>query len=278
MNTVLSIQSSVAAGHVGNDAAALPLQLQGFEVWAIPTVLFSNHPAHGSHKGRVLPAAEVAALLGGIEDSYGFSECGAVLSGYLGAAATGTIVARTVRRVRRANPAALYVCDPVFGDHGRRYVAAEVVETIRRDLVPLADILVPNAFEASELSGIAISGVADACRAATALSNSGKRQVVITGVEAGESLVTVVADKGNCRQIATPRIDHPAHGAGDLFAALLLTHLLRGDAITAAVSRAVSSVFGVVEQAAKTGASDLPLVATQKLVVLPAHKFTAAPI
>ena len=108
MKKVLSIQSSVVSGHVGNDAATLPLQRQGFDVWCIPTVLYSNHPAHGPHQGRMIPSVELAALIGGVEDLHGFSACGAVLSGYLGLASTGAVVAQTVRRVRQANPAALY--------------------------------------------------------------------------------------------------------------------------------------------------------------------------
>ena len=278
MQKVLSIQSSVVSGHVGNDAAALPLQRQGIEVWCVPTALYSNHPAHGTYQGRMLPAAEVEALIGGVVDLHGFSECGAVLSGYLGLAATGAVVAKSVRRVRRANPAALYVCDPVFGDHGRRYVAADIVDVIRRDLVPLADILTPNAFEAADLSDSEISGVTDACRAAGILSDGGRRRVIVTGIEAGEAIATVIADGAARWQVTTPRLDHPAHGAGDLFAALLVGHLLHGNAIADAAARAVSSVYGIVEQAAARGDGDLPLVEAQELLVSPAHRFSAGPI
>lgn len=274
----MSIQSSVVSGHVGNDAAALPLQRQGFEVWSIPTVLYSNHPAHGRYQGRMFPAAEVEALIGGVEDLHGFSDCGAVLSGYLGLASTGALVAQTVQRVQQANPAAFYVCDPVIGDHGRRYVEADIIETIRRDLLSVADILTPNAFEAALLSGIDISGVADSCRAAGVLAEAAKRRVVITGIEAGESIATVVADREARWHVTTPRIDHPAHGAGDLFTALLVAHLLHGNTIVDAAAQAVSSTYAVVEQAAKRGSRDLPLVEVQDFLVSPPHRFTATPI
>ncbi len=274
----MSIQSSVVSGHVGNDAAALPLQRQGFEVWCIPTVLYSNHPAHGRYQGRMLTVAELEALIGGVEDLYGYSDCGAVLSGYLGLASTGAVVAQTVRRVRQANPAAFYVCDPVIGDHGRRYVEAEVIETIRRNLLPVADILTPNAFEASQLTGIEIAGVADSCRAAGMLAEGARRRVVITGIDAGESIATVVADREARWHVTTPWIDHPGYGAGDLFTALLVAHLLHGNTIAEAAAHAVSSTYTIVEQAAKRGDRDLPLVETQECLVSPRHRFTAMPI
>lgn len=222
-----------------------------------------------------MPPAELTALIDGVEGLHGFSGCGAVLSGYLGLASTGAVVAQTVRRVRQANPAALYVCDPVIGDHGRRYVEADIIDIIRRDLLPLADILTPNAFEAGQLTDIEISGVADACHAAAALSDAGKRRVVITGIEAGESIATLVADRNRRWHVTTPRIDHPAHGAGDLFTALLTGHLLHGKTIANAAAAAVSSAYAIVRQAAEQRTGDLPLVEAQEFLRAPPHKFPA---
>ena len=278
MKNILSIQSSVVSGHVGNQAAALPLQRQGFDVWCIPTVLYSNHPAHGAHRGRIVPPVELDALIGGVADLHGFSNCGAVLSGYLGSAATGAVVAQSVRRVRRANPAAFYLCDPVIGDHGRRYVDADIIDVFRCDLVPLADIVTPNAFEAALLTAIDISGVADACRAARALAGAGRRRVAITGIEADHAIATVIADRDALWQVTTPRIDHPAHGAGDLFAALLVGRLLRGHTVADAAAHAVSVCHAVVEWAAQRGGSDLPLVEAQDCLASPPHRFMAEPV
>ena len=117
---ILSIQSSVAAGHVGNSAAVFPLQRLGFEVWRVDTVVFSNRPAHGRHTGRVVPGGEVAALLDGLEALGVWPRCEATISGYLGAPETGAVVAGAVARIRAARPDALYLCDPVIGDRGRR--------------------------------------------------------------------------------------------------------------------------------------------------------------
>ena len=61
MQTILSIQSAVAYGHVGNSAATFPLQRLGHEVWPVPTVVFSNHTGYGAWRGPLLAPADVAA-------------------------------------------------------------------------------------------------------------------------------------------------------------------------------------------------------------------------
>src|SRR5271168_4549251 len=151
---VLSIQSSVAFGHVGNAAAVFPLQCLGHEVWPIDTVRFSNHPGHGQFRGRITPPAELAELLDGLQTLGLFARTDAVLSGYLGDPGTAELVARTVEAVKRANPAALYLCDPVMGDGDRLFVKPEIPDLMRDRLVPLADIVTPNCFELDLLTGI----------------------------------------------------------------------------------------------------------------------------
>ena len=145
---VLSIQSSVVYGHVGNRAAVPALERLGHDVWPVDTVAFSNHPAHGSFRGRIVPAAEVRDLIEGLAARGVLGRCDAVLSGYLGDPATGAVVEDAVARVRAANPRTLYCCDPVIGEVGRgAYVRAGVPEAFRDRLVPLADIVTPNPFE-----------------------------------------------------------------------------------------------------------------------------------
>src|SRR5947209_11157152 len=110
---ILSIQSWVAYGHVGNAAAIFPLQRLGAEVWAINTVQFSNHPGYGSWTGQVATSAEISTLVDGVEARGALSACDAILSGYMGDPSIGEAILDAVRRVRRANPSALYCCDPV---------------------------------------------------------------------------------------------------------------------------------------------------------------------
>ncbi len=113
---ILSIQSHVAYGHVGNAAAVFPLQRIGVEVWPVNTVQFSNHTGYGAWTGTVFGADHIRDVVKGIEDRGVFSSCDGVLSGYMGSAEIGEAILDAVARVKRANPTARYCCDPVIGD------------------------------------------------------------------------------------------------------------------------------------------------------------------
>ena len=151
---ILSIQSSVAYGHVGNSAAVFPLQRLGHEVWPVLTVHFSNHTGYGAWRGPLLDPADVREVIAGIGDRGVLGECDAVLSGYQGDPAVGAVILDAVATVKAANPAAVYCCDPVMGDVGRgMFVRPGIPEFMRDTVVPQADILTPNHFELDFLAG-----------------------------------------------------------------------------------------------------------------------------
>ena len=165
---ILSIQSWVSYGHVGNASATFPLQRMGAEVWAINTVQFSNHTGYGSWTGEVFTGAQIGALVDGIAARGVLPRCDAVLSGYLGDPTVGEAILTAAVRVRAANPAALWCCDPVIGDVGRGvYVRPMIPEFLRDRAVPLADILTPNQFELEWLTGRTVTTL-DSARAAVA--------------------------------------------------------------------------------------------------------------
>ena len=152
---ILSIQSSVAYGHVGNSAATFPLQRLGHEVWPVLTVHFSNHTGYGSWRGQVLDPAVVADVIEGIADRGVLGTVDAVLTGYQGSPGVAEVVLDTVARVRALNPAVVYCCDPVMGDVDRgMFVLPGVPELIRDRVVPVADVVTPNAFELAFLAGV----------------------------------------------------------------------------------------------------------------------------
>jgi pyridoxine kinase len=257
---VLSIQSRVTSGYVGNAAAVPILQRLGHEVWPIDTVVFSNHPAHGAFSGGVRPAGEVSALADGLEARGLFADCDAVLTGYLGGASTGPAVRDIAARVRCGNPRAVWCCDPVMGDHGRFYVADGIPEYFLDHALGEADIVTPNVFEAGFLSGMEIRSTEEAVRAARLLREKGPRSVVVTGIRLGDSISAVaVADDGVWRAQA-PFVVTPAHGAGDAFTALFLGHLLDSGATGHALSLAVSGVHALLSISLARGALDLCLV------------------
>jgi pyridoxine kinase len=151
---ILSIQSWVAYGHVGNAAAMFPLQRLGAEVWAVNTVQFSNHTGYGAWTGQVFGAAHVAEVIAGVAARGAFARCDAVLSGYLGDAAIGAVILDAVARVRAAHAGAVYCCDPVIGDEGPGvYVRPGIAEFMRDSALAAADFTTPNLFELRMLTG-----------------------------------------------------------------------------------------------------------------------------
>ncbi|MEM1348138.1 MAG: pyridoxal kinase, partial [Myxococcota bacterium] len=229
---VLSIQSFVAYGHVGNAAATFPLRRLGVDVVALNTVTFSSHPGYAGWKGRVHPASELTDLLDGLEDSGLLATCTAVLSGYQGSHENAHVTLQAVRRVRAHHPDALYVCDPVIGDHGRVYVDPALPDFFAEDAAPTADILVPNAFEASLLSGVPITHDASARRAADILQAAQGGAVLITGVVWPHDGVphqhVYVTTPGGQWRVRAPHIERVFVGTGDAFTALLTGWVLRG--------------------------------------------------
>ena len=175
---ILSIQSHVAYGHVGNSAAVFPLQRIGVEVWPVHTVQFSNHTGYGAWRGCAFSAEAIRSVVEGIEERGVLGECDGVLSGYLGSADIGEAVVEMVARVKSANPAARYCCDPVIGDsHSGVFVREGVPEFIKERALPVADIITPNQFELDYLAGAGACSdtLADALAAIDALHARGPR-------------------------------------------------------------------------------------------------------
>src|SRR5215468_3104993 len=174
MPTVLSVQSWVACGNVGNTAALFPLQRLGCEIWSLNTVAFSNHTGYESWRGDTVPAGQIATLFEGIAELGVLPRCDAVLSGYLGELETGRVLLDIVARVKEANPRALFACDPVMGDVGPGwYVRAGVPEFYRDRAIAAADIVTPNRFELEWLTGRAVTTLAEAASAAVVLRQQG---------------------------------------------------------------------------------------------------------
>lgn len=277
---VLSIHSSVAYGHVGNAAAVFCLQRLGLEVWPVDTVRYSNHPGHGSWRGTVADADDVAAIVEGIGERGAFARCRAVLSGHLGTPLIGRRVLEAVDKVRAAAPAAVYCCDPVIGDDAEGfYVSRELASFLGEEAVPRADIVTPNAFELGWLAGTRVETADDALAAADAVIASGPRVVVVTSLAApgGDpgAIGTLAVAEAGAWLVATPRLASAAKGAGDILAALFLGRYLEGGDVPDALSRAVSSVHGIIAAVGDPTALDLPLVAAQGQIVAPGKRFAA---
>lgn len=281
---ILSIQSWVAYGHVGNASAVFPLQRLGAEVWTINTVQFSNHTGYGHWTGQVFTGAQVRDLVDGIAARGVLRRCDAVLSGYMGDAAIGEAILHAVARVRAENPHAVYCCDPVIGDVAEGvYVRPGIEDFLRAQALPQADIATPNRFELERLTGLACQSLSQAKQAAAALAGrlrpGGLRCVLLTSLDTADTpadhLDLLVWEAGRAHLLRTPRLPIAVNGAGDAIAALFLLHRLRtGDAVTA-LEEAGSAVFGVLRHTAEAGSREILTVAAQQEFVAPSRRFTA---
>jgi pyridoxine kinase len=276
MPTILSVQSWVACGNVGNTAALFPLQRLGFDTWSLNTVAFSNHTGYGRWRGAVVPAAEIATLFEGIADLGVLSRCDAVLSGYLGEAEAGPVLLDIVARIKEANPNALFACDPVMGDVGPGwYVRAGVPEFYRDRAMAVADIATPNRFELEWLTGRHIGTLAEAAAAAAALQKNGPGIVLVTSLEVASDRVGVVAAGPDGVWAAeTPRLPIEATGCGDAVAALFLAWLLKGKPLSAALATTIAAIYGVIEATMRSPEGELALIAAQDELVSPRRSVT----
>ena len=277
---ILSIQSSVAYGHVGNSAAVFSLQRMGFEVWPVNTVHFSNHTGYGQWRGTVLPAEDVAGIIRGIEDRGVLAGCDAVLRGYMGDSSLGEVIVGAATRVKEHNPKAVYCCDPVMGDAGRGFfVRPGIPEFIKEVAVPAANIITPNQFELEFLTGVEIGDLEDALGAADEASRLGPETVLTTSLrrrDAAAGTIEMLAVSGEgAWLVGTPMLALEVNGAGDATAARCLAHVLRGETLARALSMTASAVHAVLEEPCRTGSREMRLVAAQQSIVDPPRLFEA---
>ncbi|WP_428676269.1 pyridoxal kinase PdxY [Reyranella sp.] len=281
----LSLQSHVAYGYVGNRAAAFPLQRLGHEVWAVNTVEFSNHTGYGAWRGRAASAEQVSEIVQGIEALGQFSRCDGLLTGYVGDAALADVVLDTARRVRAANPRAIWCCDPVLGDIDTGIYVKPGIDTFFRDrAIPAADLVTPNHFELEHLTGRTVSTMAEALAAARTLLQGelpGPRLALITSLRradaAADTIEMVAVTREAAWRVATPMIgfEIAPNGTGDAVAALFTAHWISGDEIADALGKAASSIFAVLEATQAMGERELQLVAAQDRLVAPPRAFKA---
>lgn len=275
---LISIQSHVAYGHVGNSAAVFALQRLGCEVWPVHTVQFSNHTGYGAWRGDVFAADRIAAVIDGIANLGVLGACDGVLSGYVGAVETGDAILAAVATVKAANPKASYCCDPVIGNRARgEFVRPGVAEFMRARALPAADVVTPNHFELDRLTGRDTRNLPAILAAVSEIHAHGPRAVLVTSVRSNatpdDSLDVIASDAGGRHLVRTPLLATPANGAGDLIAALFFFHYLRSSSAADALAAATSSVFGLLRRTREAGAAETVLIAAQDELVAPSERF-----
>lgn len=281
---VLSIQSHVAYGHAGNSAAVFPLQRLGFEVLPVHTVQFSNHTGYGAFRGQVFSADHIREVIAGLADRGVLARVDAVLSGYMGDATTGAVIVEAVHAVKRLNPGALYLCDPVMGDVGRGVFVHENIPAFARETaIPAADIVTPNQFEFELVTGCTLASVGQAVSAARNLTKTGPSTVVITSLATPDlpqgELGTLAVTPDEAWLVTTPclPLQPLPNGMGDVFSAVLLGRTLDGLLLSEALGLAVSTLFALVANTTP-GSRDLPLIAEQDEIAAPRRRFMAVAV
>jgi pyridoxine kinase len=276
---ILSIQSAVAFGHVGNSAAVFPLQRIGVEVLPVYTVNFSNHTGYGAWRGPLISPEDVREVLLGIEERGVLPQIDAVLSGYQGGEGIADVILETVQRVKAANPAAVYSCDPVMGNAKSGCFVAPAIPVLLRDrVVPAADIITPNQFELGFLTGTEPDTLESTLASVELVRETGPRTVLVTSVERPDredgTIEMLAVDDGGAWLVQTPYIPMKANGSGDVTAALFTAHYRRTGDLADAVARTTSSVFDLLSRTHESGERELQLVESQDAYANPRMQFT----
>ena len=275
---VLSIQSAVAYGHVGNSAAVFPLQRIGVEVMPVYTVNFSNHTGYGAWGGPMISPDDVRAVIAGVEDRGAFPQIDVVLSGYQGGEGIADVILDTVARVKAANPDAVYACDPVMGNaKSGCFVAPAIPILLRERVVPAADIITPNQFELGFLTETEPTDLDSTLASVDAARAMGPRTVLVTSVERPDrpegTIEMLAADDAGAWIVRTPHIPMKANGSGDVTAALFTAHYRSTGSAAEALARTTSSVFDLLTRTHESGERELQLVESQEAYAHPRMQF-----
>lgn len=275
---ILSIQSAVSYGHVGNSAAVFPLQRLGHDVMPVHTVLFSNHTGYGSWRGPLISGETVRDIIHGIDERGGLDDVGLILSGYQGGDDIGDAILDAVALVKTRNPNALYACDPVLGSaESGCFVAPEVQSLVRDRVVPRADLITPNQFELGFITGTQPRTLEETLDSVDLIRAAGPQTVLVTSVlrpdrEPGTIEMLAVTPEG-AWLVQTPHLPFKANGSGDVTAALFSAQLLATGDPAAALGRTAASMYELIENTLNSGERELQLIESQEAYVSPPHTF-----
>lgn len=278
--TILSIQSHVTYGHVGNSAAVFPLQRAGHEVWPVHTVNFSNHTGYGDWGGPMIPASDVTSIIDGIEKRGAFAGIDAILSGYQGGADIADAIVETVRRIKAVNPKALYACDPVMGNaKSGCFVSDDIPPLLRDRVVPVADIITPNQFELGYLTDTEVSTLDQTLAAVKKAQAMGPKTVLVTSVKRPETpadqVEMLAVDGERAFLLSTPLLPFKRNGSGDVTAALFTGHYVETHDVKEALRRTASSVYELLRTTYEAESTELQLIQAQDAFAHPSMQFQA---
>jgi pyridoxine kinase len=276
--TILTISSSVARGHVGNSATTFPLMRRGHEVVALPTVILAHHPGHARDVSR-FETPDVQTVGRDILVSPKPHPVDAVLAGYIALAPQAAAIAGLIAEARAYAQGIPVMLDPIVGDMGQLYVDPLILDEIRAQLLPMADIVTPNVTELAALAApdrigealdLALGEIVDMAR------SLGRPTVIVTSAPASRDTLaaTMVVTGEIAVRVETAKLDIRVNGTGDLMAGLILGEIAAGAETVPAVATAAAIVHDVLAATAKAatakaGRDELALVGAQKWIAAP---------
>ena len=275
---VLSIQSCVSYGHVGNSAAVFPLQRLGHEVMPVHTVVFSNHTGYGAWGGQLISGDVVRDIVKGIDERGGLDDVELVLSGYQGGNDIGDAILEAVALVKERNPQAIYACDPVLGSaKSGCFVAPEVQTLIRDRVVPQAELITPNQFELGFITGTDPHTLEETLASVDLVRAEGPSTVLVTSVfrpDRPADTIEMLAVTGEGAWIVqTPQLPFKRNGSGDVAAALFSSHFRSSGDPAEALGRTAASVYELLRNTFEADSRELLLIESQEAYVAPQNTF-----
>ncbi|PJG85740.1 pyridoxal kinase PdxY [Conservatibacter flavescens] len=285
MKNVLSIQSHVVYGYAGNKSAIFPMQLLGVDAWALNTVQFSNHTQYGKWTGMVIPKEQIGEIVRGIDEIGALKSCDAVLSGYIGSSDQVQEIINTVQKIKKINPNAIYLCDPVMGHPDKGCIVADGVKEGLIDIaLPAADLATPNLVELRELSGLTVENFEQALAAVEAIRAKGPKTVVVKHLSKvgkdPKQFEMLLANEQGMWHLSRPLHDFSRDpvGVGDLTASVFLANLLNGKSDLEAFEHTANAVNDVMQITHDIGSYELQLIEARHVIANPISQYRAEKI
>ncbi|AEX24664.1 pyridoxal kinase [Vibrio sp. EJY3] len=277
MKGIISIQAHVVYGHSGNSSAVFPVQRMGIDMWPIHTVQYSDNTRSGQVSlGSTSPTDNIQALIDGLDSIGQLSECSAVISGHQARSMDCDSISEAVIRVKNKNRQALYVCDPGLNDPAMSgAVDKSVQDKLMGELMPMADVLVPDQFALEKFTEVSIHSVEDAVEACKKALSIGPKIILVRNLQLSSNPVInmMLATPKAIYLCQRPMMDFEGDmkGIGDLITAVFAACLVKRMSPVAAFRHTNNAIYGVLELTGEIGSLEMETIAGQWEFIEPTY-------
>ena len=245
---VLTIAGSDSGGGAGIQADLKAMSANGVYAMSVITAITAQNTEEVTDVFE-LPPSIIAAQIDAIFDDF---DVAAVKTGML----SSTDIIKTVVTLLKPQQVRNLVVDPVMvAKGGQSLLKPDAIDSLKKELFPLALLVTPNVHEAQQLSGVQITSLADARRAAKIIHQFGCANVLIKGGHLPADRATDLLYDGRFFHIFKGEfIDTPhTHGTGCTFASAIAAHLAKGKALSDAVQTAKTYLTQAIKHSLAIG-------------------------